>query len=99
MRSRVRSGWFALALLFAVVLTSGVEVEGQCSMCRTLLATPEGQRLAGALRSAIWVLLAAPFGVFAVIAVAAIRSRKRLDRTEPDATRGRHDHRRSVQDY
>jgi hypothetical protein len=63
----------ALILLTA---KSGV-LEAQCAMCRTLLATPEGERIAAALRSGIWILLAAPFGAFAVIAVAAIRSRRR----------------------
>ena len=63
----------ALILLTA---KSGV-LEAQCAMCRTLLATPEGERIAAALRSGIWILLAAPFAAFAVIAVAAIRSRRR----------------------
>jgi hypothetical protein len=74
-----KSGWLVPTLLVAVVLTSSAEVQGQCSMCRSLLATPEGQRMAGALRSAIWILLAAPFGVFGVIAFAAVRSRKKLE--------------------
>jgi hypothetical protein len=65
-------------LLVAVVLTSA-EVQGQCSMCRSLLATPEGQRMAGALRAAIWILLAAPFSVFAVVAWAAVKRKRRLD--------------------
>ena len=68
-----------VALLIAVVLIAaetGV-LQAQCSMCRTLLATPEGERIAAALRSGIWILLAAPFGAFAVIALAAIRSRRR----------------------
>jgi hypothetical protein len=48
-------------------------------MCRSLLATPEGQRMAGALRAAIWILLAAPFSVFAVVAWAAVKRKRRLD--------------------
>ena len=83
----------ALVVVGAVLMSIsiGSTLDAQCAMCRTLLGTPEGQRMAGALRSGIWILLAAPFGAFAVIAVAAIRSRRRfLDRTagvcEPSAS-------------
>ena len=66
-----------LLLAGAMVLIGGAaELHAQCSMCRTLLATPEGARLAAALRSGIWILLAAPFTVFAVIAVAAVRKQR-----------------------
>ena len=68
-----------IALVAAVVwtLAAGDTLLAQCAMCRTLLATPEGERIAAALRSGIWILLAAPFGAFALIAMAAVRSRKR----------------------
>jgi hypothetical protein len=70
-----------LPLVVIIALMPGASdvAYGQCSMCRSLLATPEGQRMAGALREAIWILLAAPFLVFGVIAMAAVRSRKRLE--------------------
>jgi hypothetical protein len=71
-----------LAFVAAVLLGFGADAQGQCSMCRSLLATPEGQRMAAALREGIWILLAAPFAVFGVIALAAVRSRKRLDTLE-----------------
>lgn len=73
--------WTRAAWAAALVALHGVALEAQCSMCRTLLGTPEGQRMAGALRSGIWILLAAPFGAFAVIAFAAVRSRRKFEAT------------------
>jgi hypothetical protein len=69
------------AVLLTVVLAAAesVALQAQCSMCRTLLATPEGERMAGAFRLGIWILLAAPLGAFGVIALAAIRSRRRIE--------------------
>lgn len=67
----------AWAATLAWVLAGSGTLGAQCAMCRTLLATPEGAQMAAALRSGIWILLAAPFAAFAVIAVAACRSRKR----------------------
>jgi hypothetical protein len=67
----------ALALAALVMLVPAV-AHAQCSMCRTLLTTPEGQKIAAALRSGIAILLAAPFGVFAAVAIAAIRSQRRF---------------------
>ena len=70
----------AAALAAALIAcAASVTLEAQCSMCRTLLATPEGERIAAALRSGIWLLLAAPVAVFAVIAVAAMKSRRRFE--------------------
>lgn len=72
----------AAAVAAAVVASAAtIDLQAQCAMCRTLLATPEGERIAAALRSGIWVLLAAPFGVFAAIAVVAVRSRRRFEAT------------------
>jgi hypothetical protein len=67
----------ALVITIALIAADTDTLAAQCAMCRTLLATPEGEQIAAALRSGIWILLAAPFSAFAVIAVAAIRSRKR----------------------
>lgn len=65
--------------MVAVLVAGDVSaLYAQCSMCRTLLDTPEGARIAAGLRSGIWILLAAPLGAFAVVAVAAVRSRKRF---------------------
>jgi hypothetical protein len=74
-----RRGLAIAAVIACALLALEQDIQAQCSMCRTLLATPEGQRIAGALRGAIWILLAAPFGAFGVIALAAVRSRRRLE--------------------
>jgi hypothetical protein len=49
----------------------------QCAMCRSVLASPEGQNLASALRSGILLLLAAPFASFAAVAFLAVRRQRR----------------------
>ncbi len=49
----------------------------QCAMCRLALQSPEGQRLIGAFRSGILILLFAPFACFAAIAFLAVRMRRR----------------------
>lgn len=67
----------ALAAMSALIALDTQTLDAQCSMCRTLLGTPEGEQMAAALRSGIWILLAAPLGAFGVIAVAAVRSRRR----------------------
>jgi hypothetical protein len=46
-------------------------------MCRRALASPEGQHLVAALRRGIVVLLAAPFMLFGIVAMLAIRSQRR----------------------
>jgi hypothetical protein len=46
-------------------------------MCRSVLASPEGQNLASALRSGILLLLAAPFASFAAVAFLAVRRQRR----------------------
>jgi hypothetical protein len=45
-------------------------------MCRTALQSPEGQRMVGALRQGILLLLAAPFLVFGAVALLAIRQQR-----------------------
>jgi len=54
-------------------------LSAQCAMCRTVLTSPDAHRIAAALRAGIGVLLAAPIGAFAVIAVAAVRRQRRFD--------------------
>jgi hypothetical protein len=46
-------------------------------MCRSVLASPEGQQLAAGFRSGILFLLAAPFTVFATVAILAVRQQRR----------------------
>lgn len=65
------------ALLMSVL--SDAATGAQCAMCRTVLVSPEGQRLAAALRAGIAILIAAPFGVFAVVAYIAVRSQRRFE--------------------
>jgi hypothetical protein len=52
-------------------------VAAQCAMCRQALNSPEGQQLIGALRHGILVLLAAPFMLFGIVAVLALRAQRR----------------------
>jgi hypothetical protein len=78
--SRIFSRLVVLAMVAGLVAADVTALDAQCSMCRTLLETPEGERIAAGLRSGIWILLAAPVGAFAVIAVAAVRSRRRLQK-------------------
>lgn len=60
-----------------VVLGLSTDASAQCAMCRTLLGTPEGQRMVAALRSGILLLLVAPFVIFATIATLAVRLQRR----------------------
>ena len=68
------------AIVAGVWLMGGEPVAAQCAMCRTALASPEGQQMIAALRSGILLLLAAPFTLFAVIAVLAVRSQRKRQR-------------------
>lgn len=65
----------ALAAVALVAVLPG-QAAAQCAMCRTVLASPEGQRLIAGLRSGILLLLAAPFSIFATIAVLAVRMQR-----------------------
>ena len=64
-------------VLVGVVLLSS-DASAQCAMCRRALLSPEGRQMVAAFRSGILVLLAAPFAVFATIAVLAVRAQRRL---------------------
>lgn len=65
------------ALALVVVVLTGDGAAAQCAMCKTLLATPEGQAMIAGLRSGILLLLAAPFAVFATVATLAVRAQRR----------------------
>lgn len=60
-----------------IVVGLSVDASAQCAMCRTLLGSPEGQRMIAALRSGILLLLVAPFVIFATVATLAIRLQRR----------------------
>ena len=74
------------AVVSGGLLIAGDPVAAQCAMCRTALASPEGQQMIAALRSGILLLLAAPFTLFGVIAMLAVRAqRKRQIEAERDS--------------
>jgi hypothetical protein len=70
--------WGPIAATVVLCLVA-TDAGAQCALCRSLLGQPEAQKLANALRAGIVILLAAPVGVFAVIALAAVRSRRRIE--------------------
>jgi len=77
-------------LVFGSLLLVPAHVLAQCAMCRSVLASPEGQQLAAALRSGILFLLAAPFVSFAIVAFLAVRRQRRresIDRSLTDERR------------
>jgi hypothetical protein len=61
----------------AIFLMLAEPASAQCSMCRRVLDSPEGQALAAALRQGILVLLATPFVLVAAIATLAVRAQRR----------------------
>lgn len=75
-RRRTRAVLGAL-MVGLIVLSVSTDVSAQCAMCRTLLGTPEGQRMISALRSGILLLLVAPFVIFATVATLAVRLQRR----------------------
>jgi hypothetical protein len=77
-----RSRAIAVAAAAAVLLYAD-SAFAQCAMCRLALHSPEGERLIGALRQGIAVLLVAPFAVFGVVAALAVRGRRRNDQQQP----------------
>lgn len=75
-----------MALATAVIaLGATVDVSTQCAMCRTVLASPEGQQMVAALRSGILLLFVAPFIVFASVATLAVRLQRRRRAVEGTA--------------
>lgn len=60
----------------AAVLLAPEPVAAQCAMCRTALASPEGQKLAAGLRGGILLLFAAPFTIFGTVAYFAVRAQR-----------------------
>jgi hypothetical protein len=68
---------FIAAIILVGIFAGRGDVEAQCAMCRTVLNSPEGQQMVAALRSGILLLLAAPFAIFATIAVLAVRGQRR----------------------
>jgi len=78
--SMSRSSVFVVLLLGFVCLAVVPSVEAQCAMCRTALETSEqGRAMAAHFNRGILFLLGAPFGVAALIGIAMVRSRRRLE--------------------
>jgi hypothetical protein len=73
----IRRLCFASVLTAALAALLAADVSAQCAMCRTVLASPEGQKMVAALRSGILLLLAAPFAIFAAVAGLAVRTHRR----------------------
>lgn len=74
--------WRTLVVVLVVLGASLLDpayMSAQCAMCRTALASPEGQQLAGAFRAGILFLLAAPAASFATVAFLATRRQRRRD--------------------
>jgi hypothetical protein len=70
---------FAVVLVGVVWLTAVPSLEAQCAMCRTALESSEqGRAMAVQFNRGILFLLGAPFSVAALIGVAMVRSRRRL---------------------
>ena len=76
-----------VALLVVVVLVVLLwlpeSASAQCAMCRSLLKSPEGQRMIAAFRSGILLMLAVPFAVFATVATLAVRAQARRTVNSP----------------
>ena len=77
---RARTTVFAVVLVGVVWLMALPSVEAQCAMCRTALESSEqGRAMAVQFNRGILFLLGAPFGVAALIGIAMVRSRRRLE--------------------
>lgn len=77
-RTSTRALLFALAAA-AVLVVAASSADAQCAMCRAALeSSAEGRALIAKLNRGILLLLAAPFGIAAAVAVALAKSRRRL---------------------
>ena len=66
-----------LALIALLVLLTVDGASAQCAMCRRALQSLEGRQMIAAFRSGILILIAAPFSLFAAVAVLAVRMNRR----------------------
>jgi len=75
----------AAAVLAAALaaLMAPEDAAAQCAMCKTALASPEGQKLAAGLRRGILLLFAAPFTVFGTVAYFAVRAHRQRQELPP----------------
>ena len=78
MRMRSIHAVLIATAVVALLLSSSVAAQAQCSMCKTgLTNSPEGQRLARGFNTGILFLLSAPFVVAGTIALLILRSHLR----------------------
>ena len=77
-----------VAILAGAVISWTGPVFAQCPMCRQALASPEGQQMVEAFRAGIPVLRAAPFTVFATVALLAVRAQRRRESAAPPRKKG-----------
>ncbi len=72
--------WFAVgAIVTLLFLPDGGFA--QCAMCRTaILASPEGQKMASALNSAILFLMGAPFFIMGTVAFLFFQAHRKANR-------------------
>jgi hypothetical protein len=81
-----RGRWVAIAVMAAaIVALAPAAAHAQCAMCRQALDSPEGRRMIAAFQNGIMVLLAAPAGVFGLVALLAVRMQRRRQRAEAGA--------------
>jgi hypothetical protein len=72
-----------VVLVAAALFVAASHADAQCAMCRTALeSSAEGRALVTKLNLGILLLLAAPFGIAAAVAIAMRKSRRRLRSVE-----------------
>jgi len=81
MTTRSRRAFGVALLAVGSLFLAPATALGQCAMCRSAFASPEGRQLAEAFRAGIVFLLVAPFASFVTVAVLAVRRQRRRDAT------------------
>lgn len=66
-----------ILLTFALFLLGSVDVEAQCSMCRAVLESEEGQQTAKGINNGIVYLMAIPYILVGAVGVAVFRMLKK----------------------
>ena len=66
-----------ILLTFALFLLGSVDVEAQCSMCRAVLQSEEGQQTAKGINNGIVYLMAIPYSLVRAVGVAVFRMLKK----------------------
>jgi hypothetical protein len=71
--------FLVMSVVVVVCLVATPSLEAQCAMCRTALeGSEQGRAMAVQFNRGILFMLGAPFSVAAGIAIAMVRSRRRL---------------------